>query len=76
MPRLWPSRRRLDGPAREWDGSRRSDPDRIRMQRHRLQGLGPSADDLLDLRVRIVDVLGQQWRPTRDRQGDEDGHRP
>jgi hypothetical protein len=58
------------------DLSYRRQTERIRMQRHRLQGLGPSAADLLDLRVRLVDVLGQRWWPTGDREGGVDGHRP
>jgi hypothetical protein len=32
MPRFWLKRRRSDGPAREWDGSRSSDPDQARRQ--------------------------------------------
>src|SRR6266536_818081 len=32
MPRFWLNRRRSDGPTREWDGFRPSDPDQARRQ--------------------------------------------
>ncbi len=57
------------------DLSFRRQTERIRAQRHRLHGLGPSAGDLLALRDRLTEVLGQRWWPTGHWEGEPNGHR-
>ena len=57
------------------DLSYRPQTERIRTQRHRLHGLGPSAGDLLTLRDRLAEELGHRWWPTRDWEGEPNGHR-
>jgi hypothetical protein len=57
------------------DLSYRPQTERIRAQRHQLQGLGPAADDLLALRDRLAEELGERWWPNRDREGEPNGHR-
>src|SRR6266540_1677939 len=57
------------------DLSYRRQTERIRAQRHRLHGLGPSAGDLLALRDRLTEVLGQRWWPTGHWEGEPNGHR-
>jgi hypothetical protein len=57
------------------DLSYRRQTARIRAQRHRLHGLGPSAGDLLALRDRLTEVLGQRWWPTGHWEGEPNGHR-
>jgi hypothetical protein len=57
------------------DLSYRPQTERIRLQRHRLHGLGPAADDLLALRDRLAEELGERWWPIRDWEGEPNGHR-
>jgi hypothetical protein len=57
------------------DLSYRPQTERIRTQRNRLRGLGPSAGDRLALRDRLAEELDQRWWPIRDREGEPNGHR-
>lgn len=57
------------------DLSYRRQTERIRAQRHRLHGLGPSAGDLLALNDRLAEELGERWWPTRDWEEEPNGHR-
>jgi hypothetical protein len=57
------------------DLSYRRQTERIRAQRHRLHGLGPSAGDLLALRDRLAAELGEGWWPLRGWEGTPNGHR-
>jgi hypothetical protein len=56
------------------DLSYRRQTERIRAQRHRLHGLGPSAGDLLALRDRLAVELGEGWWPLRGWEGTPNGH--
>jgi hypothetical protein len=57
------------------DLSFRRQIERIRTQRHRLHGLGPSADDLVALQSRLAGELGERWWSTGDWEGEPNGHR-
>jgi hypothetical protein len=57
------------------DLSYRTQTERIRTQRHRLHGLGPSAGDLLALWDRLAKELGQRWWPAGDSEAEPNGHR-